>query len=160
MMTKSYYSRPFRAAIFAFPVAVGLLLLTLTTKTLIEVDAPSTRYWILIPIGAMTLFWIRTGFSALTAGPSGVQIRNPCRPVHRLNWDEIDRFSVDREDVFAPVARVGLKDGRSIRAWGVQSSGFFFGAKDERVEGPVAELNAELARRRQETSVAGVGSEY
>jgi len=51
----------------------------------------------------------------------GIKVRNLFSQF-RLGWEEIERFDIGRSGVLGAVCRIHTRDGRTLRAFGIQES--------------------------------------
>lgn len=89
--------------------------------------------------------------AGVLAGPRDVIIRNPGRSV-RLDWSEIERFSVDPAGPWTQ-GYVHTRDGRSIPITGIQGQMSALFPKSRWAEAPVGELNRLLEEARRDDPI-------
>jgi hypothetical protein len=62
-----------------------------------------------------------------------------------LKWSQIERFDIGRSGMLPAVCRVHMKDGRVLRAFGIQESNYSAARRLGAAKAMAEDLNKELA---------------
>ncbi len=91
---------------------------------------------------------IRTAWAGIFASGDKIYVRNVFGSVD-LAWEEVDHFDIGQSGMFPEVCRIHVRDGRVLRAFGVQENNIsLVRPKAKRpAQRLVSELNEELAKR-------------
>jgi hypothetical protein len=147
------HAKLFRTKQQAWIFAVGgtllvMLFLVYVVKEIGRHDVAAGRRLLVVAVfGALALFsgwavlWRSVRAGVLLNG-AGVTVRNVWRS-RRLRCEEVDRFSVESYGVWTGGC-VHLRDGTSIRTWGIQGQNPALFPNSQWAEGPIEELNALL----------------
>jgi hypothetical protein len=64
---------------------------------------------------------IRLALAGVVVNTAGITVRNLFSQFS-LGWEEIERFDIGRSGVLGAVCRIHTRDGRTLRAFGIQES--------------------------------------
>jgi hypothetical protein len=103
----------------------------------------------------LTPVCLRAGWTGIFASKNQIHVRNIFGSMD-IAWTEIERFDIGQSGIFPQVCRIHTKDGRVLRAFGIQEYNIsLVRPKTKRpAQKVVAELNAELAERTAEPHAA------
>jgi hypothetical protein len=126
----------------------------------IDISTSSNRSW--VAAGAFTVFslvytvgGLRAAWAGVFASQSGIHVRNVFSNVD-LRWGQIERFDIGQSGLFPKVCRIHMKDGKVLRAFGIQESNYASVRKLAIAQKIADELNKELAEHTaRATSVDG-----
>jgi hypothetical protein len=101
---------------------------------------PSARVIGWVIIGLLAILAIREALWSVTVNAEGIRIRGVIR-THRLNWSEIDHFSLGRLGVFPAVGIAYRKQGQPIAMTAIEMAKMSTGKERAKTEAMIEELN-------------------
>lgn len=104
---------------------------------------------------SLTPVCLRAGWTGIFASEKQIHVRNVFGNLD-IAWAEIERFDIGQSGIFPQVCRIHTKDGRVLRAFGIQEYNIsLVRPKAKRpAQRVAAELNEELAERIAEPHAA------
>lgn len=111
-----------------------------------------SKWWLLVPtivVGLVLVWLVRAARSCVIVDHDSVVVRNPTSTV-RLALDAVEDVELRAAGIYPGIAVVRCKDGREVRAWGIQARHADVGGRDLSTERLIEALNAQLRMARVE----------
>jgi hypothetical protein len=83
--------------------------------------SPGLLAYEVVSMVAITLIGLRAALCSIVLSQAGIRVVNVFK-TSRFSWSEIGRFDLGRSGLFPQVCRVHTKDGRVLRAFGIQEA--------------------------------------
>ncbi|UUY04064.1 hypothetical protein LRS13_00610 [Svornostia abyssi] len=122
-------------------------------------DWALSKWWLVVPIvvvGLVLLWVVRAARSSVIVDCESVVVRNPMSTVN-LALDAADAVELRAVGIYPGIAVVRCKDGREVRAWGIQGRHADVAGRDLATERLVEALNAQLRLARNESHRRATG---
>jgi hypothetical protein len=140
---------------------LGVVVTLLMTLGIVQSDRASPAVaaavglaGVLLAAGLAWFNFARLAHSGLYVDEDGLELRNPFSR-RRFGWEDVDEVRLEGSSSSEAFAYVVPRSGTPVRVHGVSAR---FGSTRRRIEHALAELNCEIARRREGPARRGPGS--
>lgn len=145
--THRVYRNPSPAILTTFVLGVDIVMISQVASSSGRHTTAGTIFAVLFVL-LLTPISLRAAWAGVFASKDNVHVRNVFGSFD-LRWEEIERFDVGQSGIFPQVCRIHVRDGRVLRAFGIQENNIaLVRPKAKRpAQRLTSELNEELAKR-------------